>query len=360
MPNAAISIGVVGAGAIGRAHVERILRTPGAVLAGVAEPGEAGRQWCEQRGVAWFPEHGALLEATRPQGMVVATPNATHVAIAEECMAFGTPVLVEKPLADRLDDAARLVHLERSSGVPVLVGHHRRHNPVLQRAREWIAEGRLGQVVNAVALACVFKPASYFELAWRREAGGGPVLINLIHDVDMLLYLLGPARAAQAAAANQVRGFAVEDTAATLLEFQGGTLATLSVSDTAASPWNWDLCAGEQPQYPRQPVQSHFFMGTQGSLSLPDLSLWRYPGQPHWHQELLREQRVVHHRDPYDAQLEHFLAVITSREAPLCSALDGWKTLEATLAILEAARTGARVECRGSPDPSDQPAQETR
>lgn len=360
MPKAAVSIGVVGAGAIGRSHIERILRTPGVALAGVAEPGQAGRQWCEERGLPWFPDCEALLEAKRAQGMVVATPNATHVAIAQECMALGTPVLVEKPLADTLPDAARLVELERRSGVPVLVGHHRRHNPILQRAREWIAEGRLGQVVNAMVLACFFKPASYFELAWRREPGGGPILINLIHDVDMLLFLLGPARAAQAAAANQVRRFAVEDTAAALLEFEGGTLATLAVSDTAASPWNWDLCAGEQAQYPRQAVQSHFFMGTQGSLSLPDLSLWRYPGERHWHQELLREQRAVHHRDPYDAQLEHFLAVITSGEAPLCSALDGWKTLEATLAIAEAARTGARVECSGIPETTHPPAQEKR
>jgi predicted dehydrogenase len=342
---ALVPLAVVGAGAIGRSHVERILRTPGVVLAGVAESGEAGRQWCAERQLPCYPDHHALLRATRPAGAVIATPNATHVAIAADFLAAGVPVLVEKPIADSLHDAARLVHLQRETAIPVLVGHHRRHNPVVQRAREWIAEGRLGRVVAATVLAAFYKPDAYFDLAWRREPGGGPVLINLIHDIDLLLFLLGDARSVQAQASNAVRQFAVEDTASALITFASGALATVIASDTAVAPWNWDLCAGEQAHYPRQSVQTHFFMGTQASLSLPDLALWRYPGERHWHQELAREQAVMHARDPFELQLANFLAVIAGRQEPVCSALDGWRTLQATVAVLEASRSGAPVAC---------------
>lgn len=142
-----------------------------------------------------------------------------------------------------------------------------------------------------------------------------------------------------------MRGFEVEDTAAALLDFANGALATLVVSDAAASPWNWDLCAGEQAQYPRQPVQTHFLCGTGGSLSLPDLSLWHYRGERHWHHELTREQTMVHAADPYERQLQHFKVVAQGDEAPVCSALDGARTLQACLAVQEAGRLGARVAC---------------
>jgi molybdate transport system substrate-binding protein len=75
-------LAVIGAGVMGRAHIERILKTPEFALVGVAEPGDVGRQWCAERHIPTFENHAALLAATRPQGVVIATPNATHVAVA--------------------------------------------------------------------------------------------------------------------------------------------------------------------------------------------------------------------------------------------------------------------------------------
>jgi predicted dehydrogenase len=338
-------LAVVGAGVMGRMHIERILNLPEFVLVGVAEPSEAGRQWCSARNIPTFENHAALLDATQAQGVVIATPNAQHVEVAFDCMALGVAVLIEKPVADTLADAERLIQLEKTTGVPVLVGHHRRQNPILQKARQIIADGRLGQVVSASVMANFYKPTAYFDVAWRRQTGGGPVLINLIHDIDMLVFLLGEVRAVQGSLSSAVRGFEVEDTGAALLEFTCGTQAVMAVSDTAVSPWCWDLCAGEQSQYPRQSVQSHFLSGTRGSLSLPDLALWHYPGERHWHQEMTREQSNPHEIDVYVQQLRHFRAVAERRETPLCSALDGWRSLQATQALLRAARTGQRQNC---------------
>ena len=336
---------LIGAGVIGRTHIDRIGRDPHLALAGIAEPSAAGKALAEQLGVPWAASHLELLERTQAQGAIVATPNASHVGMAIDCLERGVAALVEKPVADTVAEALALVQAQQRTGVPVLVGHHRRHNPINTRARSILQEGRLGRVVTANVMCTVLKPDAYFDAAWRRQPGGGPVLINLIHEIDMLRFLCGEITEVQALSSNAVRGFAVEDTAAAVLRFASGALGTVVLSDAAASPWCWDFCAAEQDQYPRQDVQSHFIAGTHGSLSLPDLALWNYRGDRSWHAEMTLEKTFVHKADAYSRQLQHFAAVIEGREAPLCSAVDGLRTLQATLAVAEAARSGQAVSC---------------
>ena len=142
---------------------------------------------------------------------------------------------------------------------------------------------------------------------------------------------------------NRVRGFAVEDSAAVLLQFANGALGTLSLSDTVVAPWNYDLAAGEQAHYPRQDIDSHYLSGTEGSLTLPRLELWRYNGTRGWHEPLSVERTAVHAGNPYALQLRHLRAVAEGRETPLCSGVDGLKTLEVTRAVLTAGASGQAV-----------------
>ncbi|NVO04600.1 MAG: Gfo/Idh/MocA family oxidoreductase [Rhodoferax sp.] len=336
-------IALFGAGTIGHTHIDRIGRSTNLQLAGIADPTEAGKALAQSLNVPWFADHLALLDRVKPQGAVVATPNALHIAQALDCLERGVPTLVEKPVADSVAEAQVLVDAQARTGVAVLVGHHRRYNPINRRARTIVQAGRLGQIVAAHVMALFLKPAPYFDVAWRREQGGGPILINLIHEIDMLRFLCGEISSVQAMGSNAVRGFAVEDTAAAVLRFENGAVGTVLLSDTATSAWHWDMSSGEQDQYPRQATQSHFIAGTQGSLSLPDLALWSYQGERSWHAEISLEQTPVHKADPYTAQLQHFAAVIAGTEAPLCSALDGLRTLQATLAVSEAAASGQTV-----------------
>ena len=336
-------LALIGAGTIGKTHIDRIGQHPDLVLAGIADPTPAGQALAQRLDVPWAAEATALLDQVQPQGAIVATPNARHVPVALDCLARGIPVLVEKPVADTVTVARQLADAAARTGVPVLVGHHRRHNPINQRARALIADGQLGRIVSATALATFLKPDPYFDVAWRRQRGGGPILINLIHDIDMLRFLLGEVTEVQAMDSRAVRNFEVEDTAAAVLRFASGALATVIVSDAATSPWCWDMCAGEQGQYPRQDVASHQIMGTHGALSLPDLGLWQYRGQRGWHDELSHEETRVHAADPYSRQLEHFAAVIAGQAQPLCSALDGLRTLAATLAVHDAAVKGQTI-----------------
>jgi predicted dehydrogenase len=352
-----LPIALIGAGAIGRMHAERCLTHPDVELVAIADPSEAGQAYARSIGVAAcaaYTDYRALLDDAGALGLgavIVATPNASHRPVGLDCIARGLPVLMEKPLAGDLADGEALCDAADAAGVPLLVAHHRRHNPISQRARALIAEGAIGRPVAANVLATWLKPAPYFDLAWRRQSGGGPVLINLIHDIDQLRWLLGPRAgevvAVQAMASSAQRGFEVEDSAAVILRFADGALATLLTSDAAVSPWNWDLAAGEAAHYPQQAIDSAHIAGSAGALTLPRLTLWRYDGAAGWHEPLTQCHTALHRRDPYVEQLRHLRAVAEGREAPLCPGRDAQRSLAVALAVHASAARGEPVSLAG-------------
>ena len=344
MSSERIPLAVIGAGLIGRTHIDRAMREPRVQLVGIADPSDAGRQLAESGGIAWFAETEAMLDQAHPRGVIIATPNATHAQLAIRCLERGAAVLVEKPIADTVADAERICRAAGAAGLPAMVGHQRRHNPIMRRARALIDGGALGRPVCLTALSTWLKPADYFDTRWRREKGGGPILINLIHDIDQLRFLFGDIASVQAITSSTVRSFDVEDTAVVLLRFANGALGTITLSDTAAAPWNWDLAAGEAERFPRQSVDSHFLSGTEGSLTLPRLTYWHYKGHKGWHDELTEERSALHLSDPYAEQMRHFCAVIDDQEAPVCSAVDGMQSLKATLAVAAAGASGSMVK----------------
>ena len=107
---------------------------------------------------------------------------------------------------------------------------------MIQRAKAEIDSGRLGSIVSVHGMFWLIKPDDYFDVAWRREKGAGPIFLNLIHDVDLLRYLCGDIVAVQAAQSNRLRGYAVEETAGIILHFASGALGTVHVSDAIQSP----------------------------------------------------------------------------------------------------------------------------
>lgn len=338
-----MNVAVIGAGAIGRMHIDIAQRHDSVAIAAIADPSDAARELARARGIPWFSDYRDMLPAVRPSAAIVATPNATHVAVAIDCMAYGVPVLVEKPIADTVDEARHLCEAAERAGLPLLVGHHRRYNPIMRTAREIMDSGQLGKPVAATVMATFLKPDAYFDMEWRRRPGGGPILINLIHEIDMLRVLLGNIASLQAIKSNATRGFAVEDTATVMLRFRNGALGTITVSDTAASPWSWDLASGEAAHYPRQNVDSHFITGSDGAMTLPRLEIWNYRQQRGWHEPLTHERTTLHQGNPYVEQLRHLRAVVEGKEAPICSGVDATHTLEATLAVHTAAETNQPV-----------------
>ena len=284
-----------------------------------------------------------MLASDPPDGVIVATPNQLHVEHGLECLGAGLPVLIEKPIADDSRSALDLVAEAEHLGVPVLVGHHRRHNPIVRAAKAKIDGGAIGEVVAVQAACWLYKPDGYFDAAWRTRQGAGPVFINLIHDVDLLRHLLGEVRAVQAFDSRQARGHEVEDTAAILLRFESGALATVSVSDTIVAPWSWELTAAENPAYPATGQSCYLIGGSHGAIEIPGGRIWSQTGERSWWRPLEQQSYAVEARDPLELQIGHFCDVIAGAAAPLVSGREALRSLQVIEAIMEAVRSGRTV-----------------
>jgi len=338
-----LDIAIVGAGFIGRRHVGWVRSVPGLALVGAADPHPASAAWLREQGVADFADYRAMLDAVRPDGVIVATPNQLHEVVALECLGRGLPVLIEKPLADTVASAQRICEAASRTGVAVLVGHHRRHNPLIRTARDFIASGALGHLVAVAAIDLRRKPDPYFEQAWRREPGGGPLLINGIHDIDCLRYLCGEIESVMAVTAGRARGFAVEDTAAVTLSFANGALGNLTISDAVQGPWAWEIASGEEHGYPHEHEDCYLVGGTSGSLALPTLTHWRNERGGGRGDPFIRKQLFFEPADPWVEELRHFAQVIRGESPSVITAEDGARTLATILAIGRSAQTRAPV-----------------
>jgi predicted dehydrogenase len=326
-------IALIGAGQFGRKHLETIRKEPQCQLAAVADPA-----WQGEKG---FADYRQMLDEVRPDGVIIATPNALHVPAGLACVQRGIPVLVEKPIADTVAASHELVTAAERARVPLLVGHHRRYNPILEKAREIVQAGGIGRLTAVAALWLLQKPAEYFDVAWRREPGGGPLLINAIHDIDDLRFVCGEIAEVRALVSNTARGFEVEDTAAVALRFANGALGTLTVSDAVAAPWSWELASGENPVYPPQDESCYFFTGTDGALGVPGMTFFSYGAKKGWHAPLAKTTIEVEHEDPQVRQLRHFCRVIRGEEAPRIDGADATRTLAVVEAIRKAAHEGS-------------------
>lgn len=342
-----LRLAVAGAGVIGKAHIAVIQHSARCELCAIVDPSAAASAVAADQGVPLYATLEDLLAHDKPDGIILATPNALHVDQALQCMAAGVPILLEKPIATTVEDAQHLVDQVVSTGAKVLIGHHRAHSAIMAQAKQVIDSGRLGPLVAVMGSALFFKPDSYFaEAPWRREVGAGPILINMIHEVHNLRMLCGDIVAVQAFKSHATRGFAVEDTVAINLRFASGALGTFMLSDTAASPRSWEQTSQENKAYTSYDDEDCYVIsGTQGSLSVPTMRLKTYARAEDrsWWKPFQLERLDLVRDDPLVRQMAHFCDLIQGHAQPLVSARDGLNNLRVTEAISRAAQTGEVV-----------------
>ena len=346
-----LKIVVAGAGVVGRRQIALIQQNSRVRLCAVVDPSPAAASVAAANGVPLFDNLSDFfsLSGIKPHGVILATPNQVHIRGAFECLQHFTPALIERPLANNFDDVVALRAALQFRAVPILVGQHRRHSPVLIEAQRVIASGELGRIVSVNSSALFSKPDSYFSAAlWRKQQGGGPLLINLIHEIDSIRFLCGSSCgdivAVQAMASNAVRGFEVEDSAAITLRFENGSLGSLILSDAAAAPRSWEQTSGDDPAYARYADQdSCFVAGTLGSIAVPTLRRWQAHGDGGWNEAMHLDTLSTAAADPLATQLDHFCDVVEGRSPPKVTVDDAARSLSVTLAAVKAVQTGGTV-----------------
>jgi predicted dehydrogenase len=340
-------IAVAGAGYIGQAHIQAARDSASVALCAVVDPSPAAAALAAAAGVPLFASLEEMLAKAHSDGVVLATPNALHTQHALMCIDADLPCLLEKPIAPTVHEAQRIVQAVQQHSAKLLIGHHRAHSPIMAKAREVVESGKLGRLVAVTGSATFYKPDQYFaDAPWRSAPGGGPILLNMIHEVHNLRMLCGDIVAVQAFASHAVRGHAVEDTVAINLRFASGALGTFMLSDTAASAKSWEQTSQENKAYPSYSDEDCYVIsGTNGSLAVPSMRIKSYANKQDrsWWKPFEQSVVALDRQDPIALQMEHFGAVVRGEIAPLVSARDGLENLRITQAITLAAKTGQTV-----------------
>lgn len=317
---------LAGTGLIGHRHLTHIEDHPDLTLAGIVDPDPARRAHPTAPGFATIEEVDLPCD-----GLVIATPTDTHAPLAIAAMQRGWDVLIEKPLAETLMAAQSIIDVEQVSGRRVLVGHHRRHHPRVERLKEIIASGKLGRPVGASLMWYMRKPDDYFDVSWRSGMNGAPVKQNLIHDVDILCWLFGDVQEVVGLGGNPVRQAARTEHGGVVLRFTSGVIVTIAFADTTPTPWGFEAGTGENPTIAFTGQNAMHIACTEGAIEFPSLRTWT--GAADWAATPTPAETDIAEGSPLIRQLEHFADIIAGQCAPRVSAADGYRALEATLRI---------------------------
>ena len=308
---------VVGGGLIGFRHLQAVQAHAGCKLVGLADP-----DMSIQSDVPRFAKMGDVMMPV--DGVIIATPTHLHASHGIEAAERGWHMLIEKPVAEKLESAKKLETALRSKNIRSLVGHHRRYHAVVQQLKACLQDGLIGEVVNVSVLWAMRKPDVYFEGNWRTD-DGSPVMINLVHDIDILRFVIGEITQTVALRGRSLRGSTRVESGAIALAFENGAVGTISFADTTPSPWGFEAGTGENPNIGTTKQDMMWITGTKGAISFPSMTVWKGTDWGSSAKPITFEP-AQNMRTPLEAQLDHFVDVINGDE-PLIDVADAASTL---------------------------------
>ncbi|MCP4402027.1 MAG: Gfo/Idh/MocA family oxidoreductase [bacterium] len=337
-----VRLASIGVGMIGKVHAKFAARMEECEYVAICDPDRSKEQMARELGTTYYTGYEEMIEKETLDGVIISLPNDMHEPVGTYCANKGLHLFVEKPIAPTVEAAEKLIANARKNNVQLLIAHHRRFNPMVVATREMIRSGELGDITGISILWCMHKPSEYFVAGpWRKQKGGGPILINTIHEIDNLRYIYGEIERVYAEVSNKTRKFDVEDTVSISLRFTDGTLAGILMSDAAPSLWAYESTMGENPFFYPTKGNTYHYLGTKASLTFPGMQKVCYtdPSKVGWQHPLATEQLDIKSADPYPHQVKHFCKVVKGEEAPRTSGEDGLRTLQVTMAVLESGKT---------------------
>lgn len=218
---------------------EEALKLPEVQVVAVADINvEAGEQRARELGCPFYASYQQLLEKERPEVVTIMTPHPFHARIAIDCLQAGSHVLVEKPMAVQVAEADAMIEAADKAQRLLGVIFQQRLRPEIQAARRLIQEGRLGTIQHVTMEVAWPRTAYYYNLAtWRGTwagEGGGVLMNQAPHNLDLLCYLLGLPARVFAWTRNLLHHIETEDTVQACLEWANGALGSLHISTAEA------------------------------------------------------------------------------------------------------------------------------
>jgi predicted dehydrogenase len=226
-----LELGLVGAGAIAQSYVQALRQSTAARFTAVADVRpDAARAFAEDVGCAAYEDHEKLAKEAGCDAVIVCTPPATHPEICAAFFERGISVLCEKPVAIDSAAAQRMIEAAARAEVVFTMASKFRYVDDVIRAKSILASGLLGEIV---LFENAFTSRVDMSRRWNSDpkiAGGGVLIDNGTHSVDIARYFLGPIEAVEAVEGRRVQGLAVEDTVRLFLRTQAGVLGSIDLS----------------------------------------------------------------------------------------------------------------------------------
>jgi predicted dehydrogenase len=345
--------GLIGAGAVATTHAVAMRMVPGVEVLAVADPDlDRAKALAERHGIPEvYATADALLAGAPIDAVAVLTPHHLHRPAVVAAARAGRHVLVEKAIAHSLDAADAMIEACRRHGATLGGVFQNRFAAAGQALHQAVRGGGLGHVFLASVTVKVGRSAEYYRSApWRGrpgEAGGGVLMIQAIHTLDLLQWVLGMPRRVLARTATAVHAVAVEDVAVGLLELPGGATAVLQATTAAV------------PEIPPE-LEVHGDRGTAVVFdSRGDLGFWSstreaptplpqrwalYAARFHEQEPTAPSQASP---EPHAAQIADFVTAVREGRSPAVDGVEARKALVIVDALYRSARSGDWVSTTG-------------
>jgi predicted dehydrogenase len=334
-----MKVGIIGTGAIAAKHAQAYRNIGFDLVACANQTAERGRAFARDYGARFIESPEALCASSEIELVDLCTPPGSRLRFVEEAARHGKHVLVEKPIAIDLPAARRMIDATDAAGVQLGVVSQHRFDDSIQFLKRAMADDRLGRLLAADAYVKWYRSPEYYSRrvkgSWLGE-GGGALINQAIHQLDMLLYLVGPVRRVTGQwRLGALHAIESEDVLNTLLEFESGTLGVLQ-----ASTAYW-------PGAPER-LELHGVKGT-GVVVGDKLTGWAVKDD-HGAAPPVAAAESSGASDPMaisslplERQMMDFAECCASGRVPLSSGRDGYRALETVLAIYESCRSGQPV-----------------
>jgi UDP-N-acetyl-2-amino-2-deoxyglucuronate dehydrogenase len=345
-------VALIGCGKVAQIHAAALRSLPEAELVACCDalPDRAAA-FAAKHNIRPFTDVATMLREAKVDAVIIGTPHPLHAAPAIQAAAAGVHVLVEKPLAANLADCDAMIAAARQSGVTLGVISQRRFYEPVQRMKRAIDAGKIGKPALGVFIQYSWREPAYYQSdPWRGkwDTEGGGVLVNQSpHQLDILLWLMGPAVEVSGYWANVNHPTVeVDDTAVASIKFANGGLGSIatSVSQKPGIFTKVHIHGSSGASVGVETDRGATFIAGVSSISEPPVTdLWTIPGEESQLAEFQAEDRAkfeaVDGTSYYHAlQIADFLQAIREGRRPLVTAEDGRAVVELFTAIYRSSR----------------------
>lgn len=335
-----IRVGIVGCGMISRYHAAAILATEGVSLAGCCSHSlRSAEKFAEEFSVPAYESYARLLKQEDIDAVAICTPSGEHAPQILAALEAGKHVIAEKPMCLTLAEADAVVEKAAQGGLTVCVISQSRFSEAAIEIKRAIDAGEFGRLVSASLMMRYYRSQAYYDQAgWRGtiSGDGGGVLMNQgIHGIDLLCYLMGNPISACGYADTLLRDIEVEDTAVAAVRFDNGSVAAIDAT----------VCS--------EPAFSKTFIicGEKGVVQLVEdsITMWSLPtpcplpiGAAEGNSGAADPGGITYHN--HAKQYADFVQAITEKRKPLVDEVEGRIPLRVIHAIYESSKTGQHVK----------------